>query len=223
MLVSFWISVFFIFFWYMPNSEIVVSYGNSFLLFCRTSILFLIVTTTIYIPTNSVLGFPILHILISSVHFRRSVLSDSLHEPQHARPPCPSPYSCPWSGMPSNHLILSSPSPALNLPQHQGLFQWVSSSHQQHEWLSKTYWAPTDMGSLSFSVISFHLFILLVGFSGQEYWNGLPFPSPMGHILSELSTMTRPSWVALHGMAHSFIELDKAVIHVGSFVVPYKC
>ena len=33
--------------------------------------------------------------------------------------------------MPSNHLILSSPSPpALNLSQHQGLFQWVSSSHQ---------------------------------------------------------------------------------------------
>ena len=25
---------------------------------------------------------------------------------------------------------LSSPSPALNLPQHQGLFKWVSSSHQ---------------------------------------------------------------------------------------------
>ena len=26
--------------------------------------------------------------------------------------------------------------------------------------------------------------------------------------------MTRPSWVALHGMAHSFIELEKAVVHV---------
>ena len=26
--------------------------------------------------------------------------------------------------------------------------------------------------------------------------------------------MTRPSWVALHSMAHSFIELDKAVVHV---------
>ena len=36
----------------------------------------------------------------------------------------------------------------------------------------------------------------------------------MDHILSELSTMTHPSWVALHGMAHSFIELDKAVVHV---------
>ena len=36
----------------------------------------------------------------------------------------------------------------------------------------------------------------------------------MDHILSELSTMTRPSWVALYSMAHSFIELDKAVVHV---------
>ena len=35
------------------------------------------------------------------------------------------------SVMPSNHLILSSPSPpAFNLSQHQGLFQWVSSLHQ---------------------------------------------------------------------------------------------
>ena len=30
--------------------------------------------------------------------------------------------------------------------------------------------------------------------------------------------MTCPSWVALHGMAHSFIELDKAVVHVISLV-----
>ena len=36
----------------------------------------------------------------------------------------------------------------------------------------------------------------------------------MDHVLSELSTMTHPSWVALHGMAHSFIELDKAVVNV---------
>ena len=31
--------------------------------------------------------------------------------------------------MPSNQLILSPPSPALSLSQHQGLFKWVSSSH----------------------------------------------------------------------------------------------
>ena len=36
----------------------------------------------------------------------------------------------------------------------------------------------------------------------------------MDHILSELSTMTRLSWVALHGMARSVSELDKAVVQV---------
>ena len=40
------------------------------------------------------------------------------------------------------------------------------------------------------------------------------FPSPVDDVLSELSTMTCPSWVALQGMAHRCIELDKAVIHV---------
>ena len=73
------------------------------------------------------------------------------------------------------------------------------------------YWAPTDLEGSSFSVISFCLFIVFMGFSRQEYWSGLPFPSPMDHILSELSAMTRVSWVALQGIAHSFIELDKAV------------
>ena len=38
----------------------------------------------------------------------------------------------------------------------------------------------------------------------------------MDNFFSELSTMTHPSWVALNGMAHSFIELDKAVIHVNN-------
>ena len=76
------------------------------------------------------------------------------------------------------------------------------------------YWAPTDLGYSIISVLSFCLFILFMGFSRQEYWSGLPFCPPVDHILSELSTMTCPSWVALHSMAHSFIKLDKAVIHV---------
>ena len=79
---------------------------------------------------------------------------------------------------------------------------------------SVAYWAPTNLGSSSFSVLSFCLFLLFMGFSRQEYWNGLLFPSPVDHVLSELSTMTCPSLVALHGIAHSFIELDKAVVHV---------
>ena len=36
----------------------------------------------------------------------------------------------------------------------------------------------------------------------------------MEQILSEISPMNRSSWMALHGMAHGFIELDKAVVHV---------
>ena len=31
--------------------------------------------------------------------------------------------------------------------------------------------------------------------------------------------MTRPSWVALLSMAHNFIELDKAVVHVIRLVI----
>ena len=61
-----------------------------------------------------------------------------------------------------------------------------------------------------------------MGFSRQVYRSGLPFPSPVDHVLSELSIMTHLSWVALHGIAHSFIELDKAVIHV-IWLVFYDC
>ena len=73
-------------------------------------------------------------------------------------------------------------------------------------------------GSFS-GVVSFCLFILSMGFSRQEDWCGLTFPFPVGHILSELSTMTCLSCVVLHGMSHSFIDLcnplhhNKAVIH----------
>ena len=55
-------------------------------------------------------------------------------------------------------------------------------------WFPVAYWAPTNLGSSSFSVLSFCLFI---GFSRQEFWSGLPFPSLVDHVLFELSTMTR--------------------------------
>ena len=63
------------------------------------------------------------------------------------------------------------------------------------------YWAHTDLGSSSFNVLSFCLFILFMEFSRQEYWSGLPFPSPVDHILFDLSTVTPPSWVAPHSVA----------------------
>ena len=77
--------------------------------------------------------------------------------------------------------------------------------------------APTDLGCSSFSIISFCVFILFMGFSRQEYWSSFAISFSMNHVLSELSTITQ-SWVALHGMVHSYIELHKAVIHVISLV-----
>ena len=50
-------------------------------------------------------------------------------------------------------------------------------------WSPVAYWTPTDLGSSSFIVLSYWLYILLIGFSRQEYWSDLPFPSPVDHIL----------------------------------------
>ena len=74
------------------------------------------------------------------IQFSHSVVSDSLrpHEPQHARPPCPSPTpgvypsSCPLSWW--CHLTISSSvvpfSSCLQSFPASGSFQWVCSSHQ---------------------------------------------------------------------------------------------
>ena len=112
------------------------------------------------------------------------------------------------------------PSPVTSTTEWCFCFGSVSSFFLELflHWSPVAYWAPTDLGSSSFSVLSFCLFILFMGFSRQEHWSGLPFPSPVDHILSELSIMTHLSWVTLHVMAHSFIELDKAVVHVISLI-----
>ena len=58
-------------------------------------------------------------------------------------------------------------------------------------WSPVAYWASTNLGSSSLSVLSFCLFILFMGFSRQEHWSGLPLPSAVGHALSALCTVTR--------------------------------
>ena len=69
----------------------------------------------------------------SSVQFSHSVVSHSLrphlNSKHHSRPPCPSTTPRACAIQPSHPLLIPSP-PAFNLSQHQGIFQWVSSSHQ---------------------------------------------------------------------------------------------
>ena len=96
---------------------------------------------TIYIPTSTTQGSFFFTTSFSSVQFSCSIVSDSLwpHGLQYTRPPCPSQTprvhsnSCPLSQW--CHLTIlsssSSPSsPAFNLSQRQGIFQWVSSLHR---------------------------------------------------------------------------------------------
>jgi len=84
--------------------------------------------------------------------FSCSVVPDSLrhHGLQHPRLPCPSPSPgvaqthVHWVGdaIPPSHPLSSPSPPAFNLSQHQGLLQWVTSSHQ----------VPKDW-SFSFSIV----------------------------------------------------------------------
>ena len=96
---------------------------------------------------------------------------------------------------------------------------WSCKELDMTEWLNwtspVTYRTPSNLVGSSFGVISFRPFMLFMEFLWQECWSGLPFPSPVDHILSEFSTMTCPSWVTLHGMAHSFIELCKHLCITG--------
>ena len=99
---------------------------------------------------------------------------------------------------------------------------WALNKDLSNEWMHKLSWAQV-WPLLQFS-----------GWGSQYSWRirklpnitqlingqicGLPFSYPVGQVLSELSTMTHQSWVTLHGMAHSLIELDRSVVHVISLV-----
>ena len=111
-----------------------------------------------------------------SVQFSRAVVPDSLrpHEPQNARSPCPPPtpkvhpnhVHCVSDAIQPSH-PLSSPSPALNLSQHQGLFQWVSSSHhvakvlefqlqhQSFQWAPRTHLLKDALTWFIYRIVSF--------------------------------------------------------------------
>ena len=83
-------------------------------------------------------------------------------------------------------------------------------------WSPVAYWAPTDLGSSSFSVLSFCLFILFMGFSRF-------------HSLLQWTTFcqTSPPWPVCLGWPHtawlSFTELDKAVVLWSDWLVFCDC
>ena len=103
--------------------------------------------------------------LFSSVQFTQSCLTlcdpmdcSMLGLPVHHQLPEFTQTCVHWvsDAIQASHL-LSSPSPALNPSQHQGLFQWVSSSHQvakilefqlQHQsfqWIFRTQWLKSHL------------------------------------------------------------------------------
>ena len=78
-------------------------------------------------------------------------------------------------------------------------------------WSPVAYWAPINLGSSSFSILSFCLFILFMGFSRQEYWSGLPFPSLVDTFCqtsppqpNHLGITTRPSRYDLNQIPYDY-------------------
>ena len=83
---------------------------------------------------------------------------------------------------------------------------FLHTSLQKHIRHLLTSWAHL---SLSY-VFSFHTVHGVLKARMLKYF-AIPFS--VDHILSELSTMTCPSWVALNGMAHRFIDSCKPLCH----------
>ena len=104
-------------------------------------------------------------------------------------------FQVPMQYCSSQHQTLLS-LPDTSTAEHHFCFGPASSSFLELFLCSSlvTYWTPTDLGGSSSSVTSFSPFTLFMGFSRQEYWRGLPFLSPVDHVLAEFSTVTCLGW-----------------------------
>ena len=117
--------------------------------------------------------------LLASVQFSRSVVSDSLrpHESQHhtATAAAKSLQSCPTLCDPIDGSPTGSPIPGI---LHARTLEWVAISFSNawkwkvkmkslsRVWLPATPWTAAQQAPPS------------IGFSRQEYWSGVPLPSP---------------------------------------------
>ena len=87
-------------------------------------------------------------------------------------------------------------------------------------WFPVAYWAPTDLGR--FSLVSYHF-----AFSYCSWGSQSKNTEVVCHFLPQWTTFwqTSPPWSTLLGRPHmawlSFIELDKAVVHVIIYTCKY--
>ena len=70
--------------------------------------------------------------------------------------------------------------------EERGFFslQYLGASMLSHAWLLATPWTVTHQAPLS------------MGFSWQEYWNGLPLPTPKGSQPRDQTHVSCVSWIA---------------------------
>ena len=125
-------------FGYILRKGIAGLYGSSILTSWGTSILFSIMAIAFTFLVTRMNFSPCL--CLSSVQFSRLVVSDPLRPMDCRTPDLPVHHQLPeitqihahWvsDAIQPSHPLLSPSPPAFNLSQHQGLFQWVSSSHQ---------------------------------------------------------------------------------------------
>ena len=72
-------------------------------------------------------------------------------------------------------------------------------------WSPVAYWVPTNLGSSSFSILSFCLFILFMQFSRQEYWSAIN----CGKFWKRLKYQTTSaSWETYMQVRKQQLELD---------------
>ena len=140
-----------------------------------------------------------------SVQFSHSVLSDSLrpHEPQHARPPCPSPTAgvhpnpCPLS-QGCHPTIWSSVVPFSSCQSFltSGFFKWVSSSHQ----VAKVLKFQLQHQSFQWTLRADLLYKGLVGYpcSPRDSQESSPIPEFKSINFLALSFLYSPTLTSIH-------------------------
>ena len=111
------------------------------------------------------------------------------------------------------------PSPVTSMTECCLCFGSVSSFFLELflHWSPVAYWAPTNLGSSSFSVLSFWSFILLWGSQGKD--TEVVCHSFVQHTVFCQNSPPGPirlGWP--YRACHSFTELDKATVHVISLV-----